>query len=200
MAGWIIAAVVLAAVALTVEERSGGGPDGCHRREPVERGDVHEDLLHPVARALRVPRAQEPRKTVGLRTRMPGAHEAASDLGGRALARLGVEGIAAEEIDLLGLREETGTRVAARDALHLVDGQEFLRLGPIREELVAAVVVARDDQHVAADVLATRGCVLRYARACTLSAVMARSTHGDMSTAAAFDASLQRARTSRANS
>src|SRR5262249_26466175 len=53
--------------------------------------------------------------------------------------------------NLLEPREESRTGVAARDALHLVDGKEFLRLRSIREEFVAAVVVPRDDQHIAAD-------------------------------------------------
>src|SRR5207248_9526156 len=58
---------------------------------------------------------------------------------------------ASEQVNLFQLRKQARARIAARHALHLIDGQEFTRIDAIRVELVAAVEVAGNDQHVAAD-------------------------------------------------
>jgi hypothetical protein len=57
------------------------------------------------------------------------------------------------------VREQAIVRVAARDALHFVHRQEFVGVDVLGEEfvaarVVAAVVVAGDDQDVAAHALA----------------------------------------------
>ena len=88
---------------------------------------------------------------------MAGPNEAASDLGGRALHRLGVQRIAAEQVDLLQLRKEARARIATRHALHLVDRQRFAGVDLVGVELVAAVEMTRDQQHVAAHTFAACG-------------------------------------------
>jgi hypothetical protein len=85
------------------------------------------------------------------------AHEAAHDFGRRAAHRFGIERVAAEKIDLLELREEAGTGIAAGNALHFGDRQELACLEPIGKELVAAVVVAGDHEDVAANAGPARG-------------------------------------------
>ena len=77
---------------------------------------------------------------------------AACDFGRRAYAGFGVQGIAAEQIDFLQLREQSRAGVAAGGALHLGDRQEFIRVEVLGEELLA-VEMAGDDQNVAADAL-----------------------------------------------
>ena len=59
------------------------------------------------------------------------------------------------------MRERSIVGLAARDALHFVDREEFARLRMLREELVAArvvatVVVPRDDEEIAAHAFAAR--------------------------------------------
>src|SRR5205814_8107009 len=80
---------------------------------------------------------------------MSGPDEAPCDFRGHALQRLGVERIAAEEINLLQLRKQARARFAARRALHLVDRQVLARSRLIRIELVASVVMPRDHKNVA---------------------------------------------------
>src|ERR1700686_4868085 len=87
---------------------------------------------------------------------MSRTQKAAADLGGGALVGAGVQRVAAEEVDLLELREQSGTRSTARDALHLVDRQKLARLELVGEKLVAAVIVPGNDEDIAADALPAR--------------------------------------------
>src|SRR6266566_9306162 len=89
---------------------------------------------------------------------MPGTDKASRDLGRCAPERLRLQGSAAEKIDFLQLREQAGTRVAARRALHLLDGQRLARIQPIRVKLGAVIEVPGDEKNVAADVLAAGRC------------------------------------------
>ena len=84
-----------------LEHRSRGAPERRLRREPVDDGHVLEDLAHPLAVASRMPLAQHLCELRGVRGRVAGPNEAASDFGGRALHRFGVQRIAAEQVDLL---------------------------------------------------------------------------------------------------
>ena len=144
-----------------------------HRRLRTERGDrrktvnlrnVLEDEAHPVAAALAVACAQRPREPLRIGPRHTSANEAAHDFGRRVALRFGVQCVAAEEVDLLELREEAGTGIAAGDALHFGDRQELARLDLIGEEFVTAVVVTRDHQNVAANAgMTCRGEPIRAA-------------------------------------
>ena len=69
-----------------------------------------------------------------------------------------MQGIAAEKIDFLQLREQAGTRVAARGALHLLDGQRLANIQPIRVKLGAVIEMTRDEKNIAADILAASRC------------------------------------------
>ena len=90
---------------------------------------------------------------LGLGRRVPGADQAAPDFGGRARDGFRVQRVAAEKVDLLQLREQSGTGVAAGGALHLGDRQGFARAQPIRVELGPVVEMAGDDEQVAANAL-----------------------------------------------
>src|SRR5206468_1132212 len=87
---------------------------------------------------------------------MAATQQAAGDFSGRDVLRVRIKRVAAEQIHLFDLRKQTGTRIAARRAFHLFDGQVFAYIGSIGVELVAAVEVAGNDQHVAANTRATR--------------------------------------------
>jgi len=82
--------------------------------------------------------------------------EAAQHLARRRAHGLRVQRVAAHEVDLLELREKTGARFAARDALHLLDGQGFPIVEAIGVELRAAVEVSGDQEHVASHALLAR--------------------------------------------
>src|SRR5262245_66550728 len=86
-----------AGVEIAIEDRARNRPDRRDRREPVDRGHVLEDLLHPVARALRVPLGQHAREPLRVRSRVTGSHEAALDLTRRAPPRFGIQRVAAEK-------------------------------------------------------------------------------------------------------
>src|SRR5207248_9040324 len=115
-----------------------------------------EDEPHAIATAFTVTHAQCAGQPLGLRPRVPGADQTSPDLGGRAPARSRIQRVAAEKIDLLQLRKQSGTRIAARDALHLGNGEEFARLAPTRQEVVPADAVAGDDEDITSDSLAAR--------------------------------------------
>jgi hypothetical protein len=74
----------------------------------------------------------------------------------RALRRLGLQCVAAEEVDLLQLREQRRARRAAGHALHLVHRQRFVDVDARGIEL-GAREVPRDHQHVALHLLLARG-------------------------------------------
>ncbi len=67
-----------------------------------------------------------------------GAHVAALDLGRRALQRLRIEGVAAEQPDFPELREQARARMAARDALELVEREVLVAIQPVGGEFVAS--------------------------------------------------------------
>ena len=69
----------------------------------------------------------------------------------------GAQRVASEEVDLPQALEQAGARVAAGRALELGDGQVLVGVDPIGEEHPDAIVMARYDQDVAADALATGG-------------------------------------------
>ena len=138
------------------EERPGGAPERSLRREAVEHGHVLENVAHPIAVALAVALVQHARQTLGVGGRMARANEAALNLGRRAAHRFRVQRIAAEKVDLLQLRKQSRARVAARRALHFLDGQELGGVETIRVELVAAVEMPGDDERVAAHALMAR--------------------------------------------
>ncbi len=99
---------------VALQQRPGGAPERGLRREAVEHRHVLEDVAHPVAVALAVPLAQQPREPLGVGGRLARAHEAARDLRRCAAHGFRVERVAAEEIDLLQLREHARARIAAR--------------------------------------------------------------------------------------
>ena len=68
---------------------------------------------------------------------------------------LGIQGIAAEEIDFLHIRKQTGTGGTARSAFHLLDRQEVIDFCLVRVEL-GPVEMAGNDQNVAMNLLAAR--------------------------------------------
>ena len=137
--------------------------DGCRRRpqrrfrgKAIDDRNVLEDSAHPVAIAFAVPFVQHEGQALGVRRRVSGTDQTPLDLGRRTAHRFRVQRVAAEEIDLLQLREQSGARVAAGGPLHLVDGQKLARVQPVRVKLVAAIEVAGDDQQVAVDAFAAR--------------------------------------------
>jgi hypothetical protein len=83
------------------------------------------------------------------------AHQPAHDLRHGALHGLGLQAVAAEEVDLLQLREEPA-RAAALHALDLVDLQGFPGIGPGGIELGAGEV-SGDQEHIALDPFPARG-------------------------------------------
>src|SRR6476646_249541 len=87
---------------------------------------------------------------------MPRADEAAHNFVRRPIQRIGIERVAAEQVNLLELREEPRTGVAARDTLHFGDRKRLARVYPVGVELVAAVEMTGDQQYVAANALAAR--------------------------------------------
>src|SRR5690242_16979497 len=89
---------------------------------------------------------------------MAGAQQASDDFRRCGLHGFGIQRVAAEQIDFLELREESGTRVAARHALHFVDRQRLTGIDLVGIELVASVEMTRNEQYVAANAFATRGC------------------------------------------
>ena len=139
---------------ITVEHRGRRPTKGRLRRKAIDHRHVLEDMAHAVTVAFTVPLVQHPRQPLRIRLGVPGADETSRDLGRRAAHRFGVERVAAEEIDLFELREQSRTGVAARRALHLVDGQKLARVQPIRIELGAVVEMAGDEENVASDTLA----------------------------------------------
>ena len=141
---------------VAVQQRAGDRADGRGRGEAVDHRHPGEDEPHPVPAALAVAHAQLARDPCRLFRRVPGSHEAALDLAGRALRRLGIERVAAEQVDLVELREQSRARIAARDALHLGDRQVLAHRDLVGEEHLAAVVVAGDDEDVAAQAGAAR--------------------------------------------
>ncbi len=138
---------------VTAQHRRGRRSDRRLGREAVDHRHILEDETHAIATALAVTRAQRPGKPLGVRSRVSGANQASFDLRRRALERFGIQRVAAEEIDLLELREQSRARIAARGTLQLVRGQELVRPQSIGIEFVVAVIVTGDDQHVAADFL-----------------------------------------------
>ena len=89
---------------------------------------------------------------------MPRSDQTTSYFSGRALVGPRIQCVATEEIDFFEVREQPRAGGAARHALHLVDRQILARHRLIREEFIAPVVVAGNDQDVAADVLTASRC------------------------------------------
>ncbi len=119
------------------------------RRKAVEHRHVLEHVPHPVAIALAMAVGEHLRDTRRVVGRVAGAQQAARDLRRCAAHGFRVQRVAAEEIDLLQLREQARARVAAGGALEFLDRQEFARVEPVRVELGAAVEVTGYEQHVA---------------------------------------------------
>jgi len=76
--------------------------------------------------ALAVALVQRARQALDVGRRVSGTGEAAPDFGRHELDRFRVQRVAPEQVDLLQLREQSGTGVAAGDALHLGDRQDSL--------------------------------------------------------------------------
>jgi hypothetical protein len=131
--------LVDAAGEVVLQHRAGDASQRRERREAVDHRHVGEEPAHVVAAGFRIALAQHACEALRLLGRAPRAHQAACDLGGSHVRGRGIQRVAAEEVDLLQVREEVGTGVAARDALHLVDGQRLARVDAIGIELVAAV-------------------------------------------------------------
>src|SRR5258708_31711408 len=121
---------------VTAEHRGGRRSDGRLRREAVDHRHILEDETHAIATALAVTRAQRTGEPLGIGSRVSGASQTSFDLPRRALERLGIQRVAAEEIDLLELREQSRAGIAARGALQLVRGQELVRPQSIGIEFV----------------------------------------------------------------
>ena len=128
------------------------------RGKAVDDRHVREDAAHAIAAAFAVQLVQRAREAPSVLGLVPGAHQASPDLGRGELDRVGTQRIASEEVDLLQLREQTGTRVAAGRALHLRDRKELARGDLIRIEFGAAVEMARDDEEIAAHALPAGRC------------------------------------------
>src|SRR5437763_1104564 len=87
---------------------------------------------------------------------MSGANERPADLGGSALGSRTVQRVAAEQVDLLQVREQSGARAGAGDPLHLLDRKRLALVEPVGVELGAGVEVAGNDEDVATDAGAAR--------------------------------------------
>src|ERR1700694_431293 len=98
---------------VAVQEKGGRRSERRNGRKAIDRRHVLEDEAHAISTAFAVPRAQCARQAVGVGPRVPRADETAPDLGGRAPERFRIQRVAAEEINLLQLREQSRTRVAA---------------------------------------------------------------------------------------
>ena len=134
---------------IALEQRPGGAAERRLRRKAVEHRHVLEHMAQAVAIALAVALAQQRGCALGIGLRMARAHEAANDLGRCDVARVGLQGVAPEQVHLLELREQAVAGRAARGVLHFMDGQEFAVVEAVGVELGAVVEVAGDDQHVA---------------------------------------------------
>ncbi len=99
------------------------GPDRRGAREAVDHRHAGEHAPHAVAAALAIRR--------------------------RVLRRVGIQALAAEEVDLLQVREEARARVAARGALQLVDLEEVVVLDLVGVERLAGVEMPGDNKDVA---------------------------------------------------
>ena len=97
-----------------------------------------------------VQRARDPAR---IRRRVAGANEAAPDLRCHPLVGFGIERVASEEIDLLQLREQPGTGIAAGRPFQLGDRQRLAGRDLIRIEIGASVEMAGNDQDIATNVL-----------------------------------------------
>jgi hypothetical protein len=146
-----------AGLKVTLEDRPCGTPERRLRGEAVDDRDVLEDLAHPIAIRLRVTLAQDLREAFRVRRRMTRPNQRPDDLGRCALRGFRVQRVAAEEVNLLELREETRTGIAARRPLHLLDGQRFTGIYAVGVELVPAVEMPRNQQDIATDALPARG-------------------------------------------
>src|SRR6202158_6376048 len=140
---------------IAVQHRARRPPKRRLRGKAIDHRHVLEDVAHAITVAFTVPLVQYARQALRVRLRVPGTNQTSRDLGGWASHRLRIERVAAEEIYLLQLGEQSRARVAARDALHLVDGQILTRIQPIRIELRAAVKMAGDEKHMGAHILVT---------------------------------------------
>ena len=138
---------------ISIEDRRRAGSERRARGKAVDDRHVHEDAAHVVAVALAMALVERARRALGLGRRVPGADQAAPDFRGGARDGVRIQRVAAEKVDLLQLREQAGTGVAAGDALHLGDRQGFARAQPIRVELAPVVEMARDDEQVTANAL-----------------------------------------------
>src|SRR5207302_1182931 len=99
-----------------------------NRRKAIDHRDVLEDETHAISAAFAVSRAQGAGQALGVSPRISGADQTAPDLGGSALERLRIHRVAAEKVNLLQLRKQSRTRVAARDSFHFRDRQILTNL------------------------------------------------------------------------
>ncbi len=146
---------------VSVEVRRGHRPERRDGRKAIDRRNVLEDVPHPVAAAVGVANIERMREALRVGLGVTGLDEQSRDFG-LVVKCLRIERVASEQVDGLEVREQAVVRIAARDALHFVHRQEFVRVDVLRKELVAArvvaaVVVPGDDQDVAAHALAPRG-------------------------------------------
>src|SRR6202171_889545 len=139
---------------IAVQHRARRPPKRRLRGKAIDHRHVLEDVAHAITVAFTVPLVQYARQALSVRLRVPGTNQTSRDLGGCASHRFRLDRVAAEEIYLLQLGEQSRARVAARDTLHLVDGQILTRIQPIRIEIRAAVKMAGNEKNIAANTLA----------------------------------------------
>jgi len=87
---------------------------------------------------------------------MARAQQAARDFARRAVARLRLQRVAAEQVHLFELREQSFGRCAARRLLQLMHGQELTVVEAVGVELGAVVEVTRNDERIADHATAPR--------------------------------------------
>ncbi|TMH58610.1 MAG: hypothetical protein E6H53_10410 [Betaproteobacteria bacterium] len=139
---------------ISVQHRARGRPEGRLRRKTVDDGHILEDETHAIAIALAMALAQHLRHSFRIGRRITGTNETSRDFAGRAPDRLRLQGVAAEQIDFLQLRKQSGTRVAARGAFQLVGGQRLACAQPVRIKLGAVVEMTGNEKNVTTHVLA----------------------------------------------
>ncbi|MET0681819.1 MAG: hypothetical protein ABWZ29_00595 [Casimicrobiaceae bacterium] len=140
-------------IEIAVQQRRGGRPERRERGKAVDDRHVHENAAHVIPTALAMALIELARQPLRIGARASGSDEAPLGFGGRAGDRLRIQCVATEEIDLLQLREQSGTGLAAGRALHFGDRKRFTHGQPVGVELGPAVEMAGDDQQIAANAL-----------------------------------------------
>src|ERR1700730_2835167 len=85
---------------VAVQERGGRRSERRNRRKAIDYRHGLEDEAHAISPAFALRLAQRARQALGVSPRVPGSDQTAPDFGGRALERLRIQRVAAEEINL----------------------------------------------------------------------------------------------------